>query len=294
MLVKFQNAYPNVGGVYLNWNGDPYNPLNLPPYTLRLKYKPDTEPYYHYGTYTLVDVENNIWDMTYSSNDWGWAVNNDTNVIEVLGGNTKNVTQMERMFLNCSAISSVNIFDTSNVTTMEGMFAWCKSISSSPDFDTSNVTSFNSTFGDCRSLTAAPNLNTSKAKNMNDFYEYCTKLTYVPNYDTSNVSSMNGMFDHCLSLVTPPMLNTENVKDMGYMFYECSSLSAVPLYNTTNVSSLHSTFQGCINVQSGTSALYQQASNQPNVPDHLQTFFMCGSATQQGRAELALIPSDWK
>lgn len=49
---------------------DPYNPLGLPPYTIRLKYKQGVTPTFSKGTGTLVDAEQNIWDLTYENSDW--------------------------------------------------------------------------------------------------------------------------------------------------------------------------------------------------------------------------------
>jgi len=53
-------------------------------------------------------------------------------------------------------------------------------------------------------------------------------------------------------------------------------------------------FQGCLVVQTGALALYQQASAQAVVPTHNNTFWMCGTDTESGAAELAQIPDEWK
>lgn len=42
----------------------------LPPYTIRLKYAEGTTPTFNYGTGTLVDAEENVWDLTYEYSNW--------------------------------------------------------------------------------------------------------------------------------------------------------------------------------------------------------------------------------
>jgi len=54
-------------------------------------------------------------------------------------------------------------------------------------------------------------------------------------------------------------------------------------------------FKGCVAVQSGSLALYQQASTQATPPVyHDDCFKNCGKNTTTGAAELAQIPSSWK
>ena len=161
--------------------------------------------------------------------------------------------------------------NTSNVTNMNGLFRYCKSLTSLSLFDTSNVT------------------------NMGRMFAFCSRLTSIPLYDTAKVMYIGSMLHGCSSLTTVPLFNTSNVTAMNHMLFGCYSLTTVPLFNTSNVTTMNSMLYGCKNVQSGALALYQQASTQANPPtDHSQTFYMCGSNTQTGKAELAQIPDDWK
>ena len=69
---------------------------------------------------------------------------------------TSNVTDMNRMFNGCNALTSLDVsgWNTSNVINMDYMFYNCSSITSL-DFsgwDTSNVTNMNSIFSGCSSL----------------------------------------------------------------------------------------------------------------------------------------------
>ena len=249
------------------------NPLNLPPNTIRVKFASGYTPTMG-DTQTLVDANNNVWDIYKSSNDWSNLFNEEEKehvLLKVLGANTSNVTQMTGLFRCCKLLTTVLLFDTSNVTKMPYMFYKCTSLTTVPLFDTANVTAIQSMF-----------------------YQ-CTSLISVPLFNTSNVTAIQSMFYQCTSLTTVPLFDTSNVITMGYMLGGCTSLTSIPLFNTSKVTGMTSAFYNCKKVQSGALALYQQASTQANPPtNHSGTFYNCGSNTQTGRAELAQIPSDWK
>lgn len=121
----------------------------LPPYTLRLKFKDGITPTFSYGTGTLFDASNNIWDLTYENSNWRALLLNQTDLLEVIEGNTTNVTNMRNMFGGCSSLTNVSLFDTSSVTDMYNMFITCTSLTSIPLFNTSSVTNMNSMFFMC-------------------------------------------------------------------------------------------------------------------------------------------------
>lgn len=184
---------------------DPYNPLNLPPYTIRLKYKQGTTPTFSRGTGVIVDAENNIWDLTYENNDWRDLLEYHTDLIEVLGANTTNVTSMRLMLWNCSSLTNVSLFDTADVEDMYCMFASCSSISSVPQFDT------------------------NKVKNIEGMLAN-TQLTSVPLFDTSNVTNMIMMLFNCynvqsgaLALYNQASTQENPPLNHSYAFYNCGS-----------------------------------------------------------------------
>ena len=256
-------------------NADPYNPLNLPPNTVRVRTNDGKAPVKDsrtsYETATLVSGTTDVYDVYKSGTDFNNLFYWSTNVIEVLGANTTGITTMTNMFVGCSSLASVSLFDTSSVTDMRFMLKGCHSLTSVPLFDTSNVTSMMYMFYDCSSLTTVPLFNTSSVTDMDQLFYGCSSLTSVPLFDTSSVTSMTDMFN------------------------ACSSLTSVPLFNTSNVTSMFRTFYGCINVETGALALYQQASTQTNPPyTYSMAFRNCGSNTTTGAAELAQIPEDWK
>ena len=207
-------------GKVLGKRGDPYNPLGLPPFTIRCKFDPNITPTMG-DSQTLVDATDNVWDITKNSTDWSELFRYKDSLLGVLGANTAGVTNMVDMFLRCSWLTTVPLFDTSSVTNMAGMFQE-------------------------------------------------TSLTSVPLLDTSSVTNMN------------------------YMFSDCSALTSVPLLDTSSATGMLGMFLNCTSVESGSLALYQQASTQTTPPSkHDICFKNCGSNTVTGAAELAQIPVSW-
>ena len=269
-MIRYNGYVIGKGGYWLK-AVDPYNPLNLPPFTIRLKYRDNVTPTFSKGTGVQVSTSPNIWDLTYENTNWDSVLMNQTNLLEVNGANTSGITGMHSLFAGCTGLSNVALFDTSNCTYM--------------------VTMFN----DCSSLTIIPLFDTSSCTNMQQLFSNCTALTNVPLINLSNCRSTNGMFDGCSTLESVPLFNTSNVVYMTGMFSSCSSLKTVPLFNTSSVVYTNGMFAYCYNVQTGAYALYQQMSTQTTPPIyHDNTFYGCGSNTVSGAAELAQIPSDWK
>ena len=266
--------YHNGIKIWPEGDPDPYNPLNLPPNTVRVRTNDGAIPNKEYATYetaTLVSGTSDVYDVYKSGTDFYNLLFGSTNVVEVLGANTTGITNMGDMFYDCTSLTTVPLFNTSSVTNMDGMFYWCTSLTSVPLFDTSSVTS------------------------MSSMFQHCISLTSVPLFNTSSVTDMKVMFQRCTSLTSVPLFDTSSVTYMSFMFSNCSALKTVPLFNTSSVVVMNGTFANCTKVQSGALALYRQASTQANPPSsHSQTFYKCGSDTATGAAELAQIPEDWK
>ena len=152
------------------------------------------------------------------------------------------VTNMTRMFQNCSNLQTIPQINTSNVTNMGSMFDSCSSLQTIPLLNTSNVTDMYSMFQNCRNLQTIPQLNTSNVTGMSYMFQGCSNLQTIPLIDTSNVTNMNLMFGACSSLQTIPQINTSNVTNMGYMFRNCSDLQTIPQLNTSNVTNMSHMF----------------------------------------------------
>lgn len=258
-------------------NLDPYNPLDLPPRTIRLKYKPGAvcsihSPYGNYFTLTQVSEEPNIWDITGTDpilgGSWSYAFENDTNIIEVLGGNLSG-DGYPGLFYHCSSLAKVNILKTDHVSSMFRMFCGT-AITSIPLFDTSSVYT------------------------MYQMFDGCKNLISIPLFDTSNVEDMEGMLAGCESLTSIPLLNTAKVTTMRIMLFDCINLKVIPLFDTSKVTNMEAMASNCFNVESGALALYQQASSQTVPPSVYSNCFRdCGIYTITGAAELAQIPTSW-
>ena len=182
MIIKLNNSILRYGGNWLNTNSsptptpDPYNPLNLPPNTIRVKFKSGYTPDSSVGdARTLVDSTNNIWDIYKESNIWYRLFILNTNLLEVLGANTTNVTSMRETFRECTSLTSVALFDTSNVINMSMMFYACP-FTSVPLFDTSSADTMSYMFYGCYFLTSIPLFDTSKVYNMDQTFNGCSNV----------------------------------------------------------------------------------------------------------------------
>ena len=82
---------------------DPYNPLNLPPNTVRVKTSdgnvPVKDSYSSYETATLVTGTTDTYDVYKSGTSFLYFLSGSTNVTEVLGANTAGITNMAYMYL---------------------------------------------------------------------------------------------------------------------------------------------------------------------------------------------------
>ena len=139
------------------------------------------------------------------------------------------------LLLNLKKIQGLDFFKTKNVTNMEGMFRDCSSLESLDlsNFNTENVTDMSHMFHGCSSLESLDlsNFNTENVEHMSDMFALCSSLVSLDlsNFNTENVTNMWHMFYGCSSLVSLDLsnFNTENVTDMDAMFQNCSSLHSI-------------------------------------------------------------------
>ena len=151
MIVKYLNKVVSHNSKWVGYS-EPGPGPSLPPYTIRLKFKDGVTPTFSKGTAVQVSTSPNIWDLTYENSAWTSLLEGQTKLLEVIDGNTTNVTRMGSMFDSCASLTTVPLFDTSNVTDMSYMFWDCSSLTSIPLFDTSNVTNMNNMFYDCTNV----------------------------------------------------------------------------------------------------------------------------------------------
>lgn len=137
--------------VYVNLP-DPLNPLDLPEYTIRLKFTDGVTPTFDKGTAVQVSASPNIWDLTTDDGEWVQILYKQTALLEVLGANATGVTNMNGVFYKCTALTTVPIFDTASVTNMGGMFSNCSSLTAIPLFNTERVTEMSGMFYNCTNV----------------------------------------------------------------------------------------------------------------------------------------------
>lgn len=290
-----------------NNGGDPYNPLGLPPFTIRCQFTAGTTPTMG-DTQTLVDATDNVWDITKNDTDWTGLFYNDTTLLSVLGANTADVTSMRRLFGSCTNLASVALFDTSSVLSIYNsnipvsIFGNCSSLTSLPGFDFSKIDDLEYAFRGCTSLVSIQDLKTDSNTNLTGTFLGCASLKSAPNMNVGHVTTMVGTFSGCSALESVPLYDTSSVtvfysSTRGGAFYNCSSLKSIPLFNTGSATTVKEMFRGCTNVESGALALYQQMSTQTTPPTtHTNTFQNCGlnaPASAPIHAEMEQIPSSW-
>lgn len=221
MFYKHDNGFVRLNTKFVQGGPSEFNPLNLPPHTVRVRtsngYAPKKSQYTKYDSATLVSGTTDVYDVYKNNQSFESLLSDCNNVVDILGANTRGVTSMDSMFYSCTSLSSVPLFDTSKVTNMRFMFGICKSLPSVPLFDTSNVTNMKSMFASCSSLTNSPLYDTSKVTNMDSMFYHCYILSSVPLFDTSNVNDMRSMFDYCY-----------NVQSGALALYQQASTQANP------------------------------------------------------------------
>ena len=201
--------------------------------------------------------------------------------------NTENVTDMSRMFYDCSALTSLDVsgFDTANVENMESMFYNCSGIKTLAveNFKTGKVTSMGWMFRDCSGLTAldVSGFDTANVENMQSMFYNCSgiKALAVENFKTGKVTSMSWMFRGCSGLTDLDVsgFNTENVTQMESMFAECSNLTSLNVsgLNTANVENMKNMFYNC----SGIKALAVENFKTSKVTSMGWMFYGCSGLT---------------
>lgn len=153
-----------INGNWLNPSGspvppgptpDPYNPLNLPPRIVRVRTNNGSAPVKsRFATYERADLvpgTTDVYDVKGGSSFF-YMLYESTNVVEVLGANGTNITNMESMFNGCSSLTSITLFDTTACTNMSSMYKGCTSLTTIPLYNTSNVTNMNQMFQYCRNV----------------------------------------------------------------------------------------------------------------------------------------------
>lgn len=175
MIYTFNNKIMTRNGRWMGQQSAPPPVPVLPPFTIRVKFASGYTPDMGHSQ-TLVDAEQNIWDITKNSAIWKALFYGNMSLLEILGANTTGITDMEEMFEFCANLTVVPLFDTSSVTDMNYMFRGCSGLTTIPLFDTSLVKNMSYMFYDCSSLTTIPLFDTSSSRNLSYTFYNCTNV----------------------------------------------------------------------------------------------------------------------
>ena len=279
------------------------NPLNLPKYTMRVKcYSGTVLSSRNTNRYTLNKVNTingcNIYDITSKIGSWeglggGCSMTYPEDytipagVSDILGVNNSSITSVRNMFAQLSdfdyrifnSLSSICYFDMSEVVDATLWFYNFDNtiLSAIPRFNTSAVTSFSNAFGEADFIFPFT-LDCSNCVDLSDLinpsYYYASSFPTLKN--TSNVTSWNGTF-------------------RGVGSRKSFSSTTIPDYDFSNAVDVTNTFMNNQYLIGGISSTYAKLSALGNqITAHSACFRNCGVSSEQGRAELALIPNDWK
>ena len=192
---------------------------------------------------------------------WFDGCKNLTNIEGIENLNTENVTHMNSMFNECTALKSLDLtnFNTAKVTNMSYMFYNCSALASLnvSKFNTAEVKDMDFMFYNCSSLTSLnlSNFNNAKVTTMISMFDGCTKLESLDlsNFNTAEVTNMGCMFYNCSALTSLNLsnFNTAKVTNMSAMFYNCSALTTIyasDKFVTGQLSFSTDMFSGCKNL----------------------------------------------
>ena len=192
---------------------------------------------------------------------WFYECRNLTEIKGIENLNTENVTYMNNMFYNCSALASLDLskFNTAKVANMNYMFYDCSALASLnvSKFNTAEVKDMDFMFYNCSTLTSLnlSNFNNAKVTTMISMFDGCTKLESLDlsNFNTAEVTNMGCMFYNCSALTSLNLsnFNTAKVTNMSAMFYNCSALTTIyasDKFVTGQLSFSTDMFSGCKNL----------------------------------------------
>ena len=321
-MISYNNNILKINNKWLR--GIDFNPLKLPPLTIRVRYTYNKD---HSGDpehWTFVESYdgNYIWDLHLYNTSYSSPLNGLDGVTEIVAANIKDIEYLRGGLVNQSAyLTKCCSLDLSGARIIGGLFSHCTALTEPPEYikvsnaltihnafsgcyhlekgttkfiDTDNVLTCGYLYAGCYSLTEVSDIILPNVTATTSMFDGCTSLTKIGNLDMKPITAVK-MFNECHALEQIPNFDTSETVDMRSMCYECNSLVEIPLINTQSVTSVTQTFYKCNSVSGGALDLYNQMSTQANPPSyHNLTFYNCGIDTTTGAAELAQIPSGWK
>ena len=213
--------------------------------------------------------------------------------IDMTGFDTSHITDMNHMFANCSALTSLNLSwggNTKNVKNFAWMFANdnnLQTIDGIGEWNVSNATDISHMFA-CINLDSNPSTN---YKYNFAQPQYCGSLTSLDlsNWGTGKVTNMEAVFWGQKSLTTVGNFskwNTGNVTNMRDLFAGCENLKfnntalyKLTKWNTSNVTNMRALFA---DMRSQTDLSCVQSWDTHKVQDMSYMFFRDSTLTSVG------------
>ena len=237
------------------------------------------------AAWTQITTNPNVWEYTYSGDNWDGALSNWTWLedgshyntpcisLKVLDINLNGVTHADSMFYYSPLTDIMCELNMSTITSCTRMFQGCDRVKNCLLTNTNNIVDCFNMFLYCFALTGVPSLvDLPNATGCDGMYAYCSAMTNPPTaMNMPKTTSLNGLFKDCYNIHYLPHITAYSATDVCDYAYKDTKVSANVL-ETYNV----------------------LTSQQVEVTNYTGAFYKCGVDTTQGASELAQIPSAWK
>lgn len=237
------------------------------------------------AAWTQITTNPNVWEYTYSGDNWDRALTNWTWLEDGSHYNTP-----------CISLKVLDI-NLNGVTHADSMFYYSPLTDIMCELNMSTITSCTRMFQGCDRVKNCLLTNTNNIVDCVNMFLYCFALTGVPSLvDLPNATGCGGMYAYCSAMTNPPTaMNMPKTTSLNGLFQDCYNIHYLPhitAYSATDVRDYaHKDTKVSANVLETYNVL---TSQQVEVTNYTGAFYKCGIDTTQGASELAQIPSAWK
>jgi len=169
--------------------------------------------------------------------------------VSITGG--ENLLDAGSIFRNLSKLLTVDIDSTKNITDFNRVFENCTSLFSIPTvMDIGSGTDMDLMFFNCGALSVYPDvLDMSKSKTSNSMFRNSGVVKLPDILDISSSLDTNSMFRDTMILETPKILDLASCLDANFMFFDCLNLLKVStLNNMGGILKAQALFRNCISL----------------------------------------------
>lgn len=259
---------------------DPYNPADLPAYSVRVKFAEGKSPVQHYiddpdadpwvwprpqipdpaWHQTCIDEENNIWDIKYENSNWTNVFNggnyskvgvtDDSSILEIISGNLAGVTNIEG-FLTDQKYTTKVIFNAKDAI-------YSRQNPYSSQYFLQRMTRLEELHVDLSSLSSLPEYwgNNVEANNLQTVEMKISSMTSIESkfqsmavrtvilHDAKVLTNARDAFRSCNNLSTVIIHDMHNLDDARNMFEQCQSLHEMPDFDYSSIRYASEMFSG--------------------------------------------------